>query len=122
MSYAGNINIRSVMVEDAFNRSITADTDILSDWHSIVKQRLSTVGFYTIQISVDTPGQLYMVYRNPSDESTETIGYFMDGGDLNANALYIFTVAMSEPYEFNLRFDEDAAINYMVITSHGGIY
>jgi hypothetical protein len=122
MSYAGNLNIRSVLVEDAFNRSITANTDILSEWHSVTKQRLTNIAFYTIEISLQTDDVLYVVYRNPSDPSVETIGTFLSGETLTENSLYIFTIGISEPYEFNLRCESNNIINYLLVTSHGGVY
>lgn len=122
MSYAGNLNIRSVLVEDAFNRSITADTDILSEWHSVTKQRLTNIAFYTIEISLHNEDVLYMVYRDPNDPSVETLGTFLSGESLKEDSLYIFTVGISEPHEFNLRCMSDNVINYLLVTSHGGVY
>lgn len=122
MSYAGNLNIRSVLVEDAFNRSVTANANILNEWHSVVKQRLTNIAFYTIEVALRDTDVLYMVYRDPEDPSTETIGTFLSGSTLKENALYIFTVGISEPFEFNLRCESDNSVNYLLITSHGGVY
>lgn len=129
MTYAGNINVRTVLEYDDFNRSITAGDPLIVDsddnalWlhFGIAKQRITDVGVYTIQVSFNSGTKLSYTIKDPVSGDT-VVQYFLGGDPLSGNAVYSFTVALSEPYQFNLFTSDSVTINYLVITSHGGVY
>lgn len=127
MTYAGNVNIRSVLVADTFNQSIDAGEYIFKNingdpaWYDVVGQRLTILGFYTIEISFANAGVLSMDIRDPT--TSEIVSTTMYEGDtLTDNALYIFTVAITEPYQINFKYSVDSTVKYALLTSHGGVY
>lgn len=132
MTYAGNVNVRSVLVSDIFNQSINAGDYIFKDpnddpvWYDIgdqnqMKQRLTDIGFLTLQVSFSSGGVLSMAIKSKETGDILTTD-FMTGDDIRANSLYIFTIAVTESVLINFSYSLGTTIQYAVLTSHGGIY
>jgi len=132
MTFAGNVNVRTIKVADTFNQSITAGDYIFKDangdpvWFDIsnpahMGQRLTEIGFLTLQVSFTSGGVLSMAVKDPVTGVIYNTTFMM-GDLLRASALYIFTVAITEGKQVNFSYSLDSTVQYAVLTSHGGVY
>jgi hypothetical protein len=119
-----SVNIRSHLVPEGtiFNQSVTANTDILATPLNIVDTspvKMTAVGTFTVEICFDVAGFFNVMI----DDGTDTVsGRIRSSTALNAGEIFIFTKMLPEGYNMNFQFSNDANLNWMITTIHGGIY
>jgi hypothetical protein len=119
----GSVDLWTLFIDDAFSQSVTADTNILSDFIMLNDEtrgkRFRTVASYTFEGAFSSAGILSFIVKRLSDNS-EVVMKVNGGSTLLASSGFTFNITLTEGYALNLRYSSTCTLNYLTITGHGG--
>jgi hypothetical protein len=116
MTKLGNIDIRASKEISLYKQAMTANTDILAT--DYISDKHSTC-IITLQFTPSVSGVLSIIRKQGTGTSQEKL---LSGGNLIANAMYLFTFAMDpEVDKLNIQFSNSGTCN-MLLYDGGGPY